>query len=107
MHDSADHIEIQVTCTGSDEAAEIARILVERRLAACVQQLPIASTFRWHGAIECSDEILLLIKTTRARYSDVEATVLAHHSYDVPAVTAVPIVAGSADYLEWIDTETA
>lgn len=103
----SDHVEIQVTCASAQEADTIATALVERRLAACVQQLPIRSTYRWQGAVERDEEILLLVKTTRARYPDVEAAVLELHSYDVAAITCVDIVAGSAAYLAWIDAESA
>ena len=102
----AEHIEIQVTCGGAGEAATIADALVDRRLAACVQQVEIRSTYRWQGSVARDDEILLLVKTHRSRYQAVEAAVRSLHSYDVPAITCVDIVAGSADYLAWIDTET-
>lgn len=107
MPTTSEHVEIQVTCSRSEEADAIADLLVERRLAACVQQVTIRSTYRWEGSVEHDDEILLLVKTTRARYRDVEAVVREQHSYDVPAITCVGIVAGSADYLAWIDDETA
>ena len=97
------HVEIQVTCGSSGEADRIADALVERRLAACVQQLPIRSTYRWDGAVQHDDEILLLVKTRADRFEAVATLVAELHSYDVPAVTAVPIVAGGDDFLEWID----
>jgi periplasmic divalent cation tolerance protein len=103
----AQHVEIQVACGDADEAATIADALVDRRLAACVQQVAIRSTYRWQGSVARDDEILLLVKTRRSRYQAVEAAVRSLHSYDVPAITCVDIVAGSADYLAWIDTETA
>ncbi len=99
-------LEIQVTCGGAEEAERLATALVEQRLAACVQQLPIRSTYRWNGAIERDDELLLLVKTTRDRYAEVERLVLDLHSYDVPAITAVEVVEGSAAYLEWVAAET-
>lgn len=101
-----DHVEIQITCGSADEATRIADALVERRHAACVQQLPIRSTYRWEGAVQHDDEILLLVKTTGARFDDVVSTVRELHSYDVPAITALPIVRGSDDFLAWIDAET-
>jgi periplasmic divalent cation tolerance protein len=101
------YVEIQITCGSREEADAIATALVERRLVACAQQLPIRSTYRWHGTVERADEILLLVKTTRERYADVESAVLALHSYDVAAITCVEIVAGSPAYVAWIDTETA
>jgi len=100
-------VEIQVSCGGQEEADVIAGELVGRRLAACVQQMPIRSTYRWRGAVEHDEEILLLVKTTRARYDEVEALVRDLHSYEVPAITCVELMAGSADYLAWIETETA
>lgn len=102
----ADHVEIQITCGSVTEAARIADALVERRYAACVQQLPIRSTYRWDGEVQHDDEILLLVKTRAARFDDVAATVRELHSYDVPAITAVPVGQGSDDYLAWIDAET-
>lgn len=102
----SDHVEIQVTCGSREEAGTIAGALVERRLAACVQEVPIRSTYRWEGVVERDDEILLLAKTRRDRYEAVESAVRAVHSYDVPAITCVDIVGGSADYLAWIDAET-
>jgi periplasmic divalent cation tolerance protein len=101
-----EHVEIQITCGSVDEADRIAEALVERRFAACVQQLPIRSTYRWDGAIQHDEEILLLVKTRAARFDDVAATVRELHSYDVPAITAVPIAHGSDDYIAWIDAET-
>ena len=102
----SDHVEIQVTCGSHDEADRIAAALVDGRLAACVQRLPIRSTYRWEGEVQHDDEVLLLVKTVAARFDDVAATVRELHSYDVPAITAVPIVRGSDDYLAWIDAET-
>ena len=101
-----EHVEIQVTCGSTEEADRIADALVDRRLAACVQRLPIRSTYRWDGAVQHDDEILLLVKTRAARFDAVAAAVRELHSYDVPAITAVPILLGSGDYLAWIDSET-
>lgn len=101
------YVEIQITCASGDEADAIATALVERRLAACAQQLPIRSTYRWQGVVERADEVLLLVKTTRERYADVESAVLALHSYEAAAITCIEIVAGSPAYLAWIDAETA
>jgi periplasmic divalent cation tolerance protein len=100
------HVEIQVTCGSRDEADVIASALVEGRLAACVQQVPIRSTYRWEGEVHHDEEILLLVKTRRARCAAVESVVVQLHSYDVPAITVVDVVGGSDDYLAWIDAET-
>lgn len=99
-------VEMQVTCGSRDEARRIADALVEHRLAACVQQLPIQSTYRWEGAIQHDDEVLLLVKTIGARVDAARSMVLELHSYDVPAVTVVPIVDGSSEYLAWLAAET-
>lgn len=103
----SEHVEIQITCGSAAEADRIADALVERRFAACVQQLPIRSTYRWEGEIHHDDEILLLVKTRAARFDDVAATVRELHSYDVPAITAVPIAHGSDDYLTWLGHESS
>ena len=98
-----DAIVVMTTTASRDEATEIANVLVERQLAACVQIVgPIASVYRWQGQVEQSEEWLCLIKTQRTRYSQLEAAVLENHSYDVPEVVALPIVEGTAPYLDWL-----
>jgi periplasmic divalent cation tolerance protein len=100
------HVEIQVTCGSREEAEAIADDLVERRLAACVHLLPIRSTYRWAGAIQHDEEILLVAKT-RAELADVvQRAVLKMHSYEVPAITIVALAGGSPAYLDWVDAET-
>jgi periplasmic divalent cation tolerance protein len=100
------YVEIQVTCGGHEEAVAIADDLVERRLVACVHQLPIRSTYRWADAVQHDDEILLVAKTRAELADSVQRAVLAVHAYDVPAITSVAIVGGSPEYLAWIDAET-
>lgn len=96
------------TCPDHETAESIARALVERRLAACVSVLPgLTSVYHWQGAVEQASEVQLVIKTTRARYAEVEAAVLAVHPYELPELLAVEPVAGLAGYLGWIDAETA
>lgn len=91
-----------VTCP-PDRAEDLARILVESRVAACVNVVPrIGSTYRWNDAVERADEALLLIKTTSARFEELKRTLLAHHPYELPEVIAVDIAAGHAPYLDWI-----
>ena len=107
-HDAVDlsHVEMQITCGSTDEADRIAHALVTARLAACVQQLPIRSVYIWNDEV-CNDtEILLLVKTTSDRISDIVDTVVDLHSYDVPAISAVPIVAGTTEYLDWVTDMT-
>lgn len=93
----------------SDDAVAhaIGRSLVEQRLAACVNLLPaVRSLYQWQGKIEEATEITMLIKTTQARYAELEAAIKACHPYDVPEIIALPIVAGLPEYLGWIATET-
>ncbi|HET9199176.1 MAG TPA: divalent-cation tolerance protein CutA [Solirubrobacterales bacterium] len=98
-----DCVQVLTTVGSEEEAGRIARLLVERRLAACVQVVgPIVSRYRWRGAVEEEREWQLLAKTTRAAYEPVEAAIREVHSYDEPEIVAVPIVAGSAGYLAWI-----
>ncbi|MBL8446617.1 MAG: divalent-cation tolerance protein CutA [Zoogloeaceae bacterium] len=88
-------------------AGQIARHLVAHRLAACVNQLaPCRSTYRWNGAVEEAEEIPLLIKTTAARYPELEAALRALHPYELPELIAVGIEHGLPDYLAWVAGET-
>ncbi|WP_328807607.1 divalent-cation tolerance protein CutA [Nonomuraea antri] len=104
----ADYIEVHVTAGDRDEAGEICRAVVGRRLAACAQVVgPIRSTYWWEGRLEEAEEWLVLLKSTSARFDELAARVREVHSYDVPEIIAVPVVAGSADYLAWIDREIA
>ena len=90
------------------DAERLARELVERRLAACVQVLgPISSTYRWRGAIETAEEWLCLIKTTAARFDALTAWIETNHGYETPELTAVPIDHGSTAYLAWVSSATA
>jgi periplasmic divalent cation tolerance protein len=99
---------VMLTTAGSRaEANRIAAALVDERLAACVNVVaPITSIYRWRGAVERAEEVLLLVKTRRARMARVGARIRALHSYDLPEVIALPIDAGSAAYLAWIAAET-
>lgn len=88
-------------------ADEIARKLVTDRLAACVNQLPpIRSVYRWQGSVEEATEIPLLIKTTAARYAELERVILESHPYEVPEIIAWPLAAGLPAYLAWVAQET-
>jgi periplasmic divalent cation tolerance protein len=99
----ADHIQVQTTAGSEEEAELIAGALVERRLAACVQVVgPIASTYRWKGAVERDREWLCLLKTESSRYGEVEEAIRELHSYEEPEIIATPIVAGSSGYLGWV-----
>ena len=98
---------VVLSTTGTREEAEkIARILLEKRAASCVQISPITSLYHWKGKIERSDETRLLIKTTDALYQRVESLIRENHSYEVPQIVKIPITAGLPEYLDWISEET-
>jgi periplasmic divalent cation tolerance protein len=99
-----DKIVVLVTCGSRVEAKRIAKNLVETRLAACVNILraPIASVYRWKGKVESATETLLIIKTARSKFPALERAIKRMHGYDVPEIIALPIAAGSRDYLHWI-----
>jgi periplasmic divalent cation tolerance protein len=100
----AEYVQVLTTAGSEEEAEKIASLLVERRLAACVQVVgPVVSRYRWQGAVEGAREWQCLMKTTRAAYEAVEAAIREVHSYEEPEIIATPIVAGSAGYLAWID----
>jgi periplasmic divalent cation tolerance protein len=100
----AEYLQVQTTVGSEQEAERISAALIERRLAACVQVSgPIASRYRWQGEVEQAQEWLCLAKTEAGRYPELEAAIRELHSYDEPEIIATPIVAGSADYLEWIE----
>ena len=103
-----DKIVVLTTCASDEEAARIARALVEKRLAACVNVMPAGRSFyRWKGAIEDDQESLMVIKSSRGLFDQLRVEIEKLHSYELPEVIAVPIVDGSEGYLEWLDRELA
>jgi uncharacterized protein involved in tolerance to divalent cations len=100
-------VEVHVTAPDRDTADRLARLLVDERLAGCVQVLPgVTSTYRWEGAVETADEVLLLAKTTTAALAALVARVEREHPYDVPEVLAVPVVTASEPYAAWLRAST-
>jgi len=100
-----DRIVVLMTAPNADEATRIAEMLVERKLAACVQILPpMTSIYVWKGEVERESEILLIAKSTRTNFDELEAAVRAMHSYETPEIIALPIVAGSQSYLSWLSS---
>lgn len=98
-----DAIQVVTTMPDQGDAKRIAAALVARQLAACVQVSgPIESTYRWRDQIEKSQEWVCRIKTQRTLFPAVEAAIRELHSYDEPEIIALPIIAGSQGYLDWI-----
>lgn len=96
------------TCPDAATARQIATALVAGGLAACVNRIPgIRSLYQWEGEIRDDGEELLVIKTTADRYPAAEAAIRASHPYDLPEIIALPVSAGSADYLDWVRQATA
>ena len=100
---------VVLTTVGLLERAEhLAKALVERRLAACVNIVgPIRSVYRWQGSIENQQEYLLVIKTTGERAADLAAAFAELHPYEVPEHVELPIEGGGAPYLEWLSAQVA
>jgi periplasmic divalent cation tolerance protein len=99
---------IVITTTPCREEAEnLAEGILDNRLAACVQMADIRSFFLWEGAMQKESEVALYIKTTEARYSDLEAYILESHSYDMPEIITLPVTGGLPGYLNWLDATTA
>lgn len=105
---SPDSACVVLTTTSSrEDARTLAGKLVENRLAACVQLMPIESVYSWKGAVQSDNEILLLIKTRRELYAALEAFIRQMHSYEVPEIIQLPVDAGSDAYLRWMASVTA
>jgi periplasmic divalent cation tolerance protein len=101
-----DKIVVITTCDSEERATQLARRLVEERLAACVNIVPGArSIYRWEDKIEDAAEFLLVIKSRRDIFPKLRNAIVQHHSYEIPEVIALPIVDGSDAYLKWLDRE--
>jgi periplasmic divalent cation tolerance protein len=88
-------------------ANTLARALVERRVAACVNVLSeCTSAYRWQGKVETATEIPMVVKTTAAAYPELERAIRELHPYELPEIVAVPICSGLPEYLDWVATET-
>jgi len=99
-----DKIVVLSTCGTEDEAQRIARLLVESRLAACVNVIPrMRSFYRWKGAVEWADECLLVIKSSRELFDSLRGVLEQAHSYEVPEAIALLIVDGAENYMTWLE----
>lgn len=102
-----DYIIVLNTCNSTDIAALIADTLVSKKLAACVNMISgVESVYQWQGKIERDKEILLIIKTKRALFSQIEQTIQELHDYELPEIIAVPIETAEKNYLNWIQSAT-
>ena len=100
----SDHIVVFCTVGQTQDVEALARALVEQRLVACVNLVPnVTSIYRWQGKIEQDEERLLVMKTRADRFEALRSAIVAQHSYEVPEIVALPLVAGHAPYLAWID----
>ena len=98
-----EQIAVFITAPNIDEARRLAEMLVASHLAACVQLLPeMESVYQWKGNIERAGEVLLIAKTVRSKFAQLESEVRSLHSYETPEIVALPIIDGSRPYLEWL-----
>lgn len=103
---SAKYGVVMVTTVFLEEARSIARSLLEQKLAACVNLFPVNSMYLWQGKLEQEDEYQLLIKTDLTRFAELAQQIKILHSYEVPEIIALPIVAASQSYLNWLEEST-
>jgi periplasmic divalent cation tolerance protein len=107
VSDASDYGVLLTTAPSRDEAARIAKLLIDEKLAACVQLLPIESFYVWEGKTQNEAEVLLLAKTRTALFAPAIARIKQAHSYSVPQIVGMPFLAGFQPYLNWIDEVTA
>ncbi|GJQ59539.1 MAG: divalent-cation tolerance protein CutA [Candidatus Scalindua sp. AMX11] len=100
-------IVIFITTSSLDEAKKLGRTLVEEKLAACSNIMsPVHSIYHWQGELCDDEEALMVLKTKRELFSQIETRVKELHSYEVPEIIAMPIIEGSENYLSWLKNET-
>lgn len=101
-----EYIQVITTTEKKEDAERIAKALVEKRLAGCVQIMgPITSTYWWKENIEKVDEWLCLIKSGKDLFEELEKSIKEIHPYETPEIIAMPIIAGSKDYMKWLSNE--
>ncbi len=103
----SDFVVVLITAPNEEEAAKMANDLVTSRLAACVNIFRnIRSIYRWQGKVEDEAEVLMIVKTRQELFRDLETRVKELHPYTVPEIIALPVIEGSAEYLQWLSQET-
>ena len=101
------YIVVFITVKEPEEAQKIAKALIKRRQAACVNIIPeVSSHFWWKDKLDSAKESLLIAKSKESLLPEIIKSVRKIHSYSIPEIIALPIVGGSRDYLEWLDSET-
>ena len=104
---NTDEIVVFITASSEDEAAKIAKALVEAKLAGCVNIVKdIRSIYSWQGKIEDEQEVLMIAKTQKRHFGNLSAKVKELHTYTVPEIIALPVIEGSEDYLTWLKEVT-
>ena len=100
-----EYIQVLTTTEKREDAEKIAKTLVEKKLAACIQIVgPIVSTYWWKNDVETAQEWLCIIKSKIELYGQIEDSIRQIHPYEVPEIVATPVIVGSKDYLEWLDS---
>jgi periplasmic divalent cation tolerance protein len=103
-----EYIQVFTTTDTKENARQIAKKVVEKNLAACAQIIgPISSIFWWKNNINEEEEWLIIIKSKKNLYDDLEHAIMKVHKYEIPEILAVPVLAGAKSYLEWLDGEVA
>lgn len=101
-----EYIQVFTTTEKKKDAEKIAKVLVEKRLAGCIQVVgPIVSTYWWKDNVETAEEWLCFIKSKRNLFEELEKAIKEVHPYEAPEIIALSIIAGSKDYLEWLSNE--
>jgi periplasmic divalent cation tolerance protein len=101
--DNSKYAMVTTACANEKDAEKIAAVLLQRKLAACVQMFPISSRYVWKGKICADRETLLFIKCRRDCYPGIERAIIENHGYELPEILLTPILGGYSKYLEWMD----
>ena len=102
-----DALLVLTTLPNAEAAGEMAKRVVEEKLAACANLFPaLRSVYRWNGKVQDENEVLVLLKTRQQHYERLKSRILELHPYDVPEVLAIPVEQGHQAYLDWIARET-
>jgi len=103
---STDHIVVMTTFSKEEVGNKLIDELLTKRLAACIQAVPVKSCYTWKGAVSRDSETLLFIKTKAALYEEVQNTIRQLHDYETPEIISIPVLNGSKAYLDWMDSVT-